>query len=126
MGAARHCFRGVYNAKGDQVTSFSAVHNGMGSFEFTPKAGEVYTAKLSQPIAKSYPLSKIEPVGTVMHIDNPEKSDVLTVTLTGLSSLGTDSACYLTGISRGIIYYSQKIAPDQGVLSVSKNYFLRG
>jgi hypothetical protein len=116
----------VYNARGDEITSFETIHNGMGSFEFTPRTDEIYTVKLSQPIAKSYELPKIEPTGTVMYIDNPEKGDALTITLRGLNSLGTDSACYLIGISRGVIYYSQKVEPNHPVLSVSKKMFPSG
>jgi hypothetical protein len=60
----------------------------MGSFEFTPKAGEVYTARLSKPIAKSFELPKISTVGTVMHITNPEQGEALIViTLQGINNL---------------------------------------
>jgi hypothetical protein len=116
----------IVTAKGDRVASFSTLHNGMGSFEFTPQQGEVYTAKLSQPIIKDYPLPETQALGTVMHIDNPEKGDALNLTLAGLASLGTDTACYLTGISRGLIYYSQKVTPHQSVFIVPKNTFPEG
>ncbi len=113
----------IYNGKGDEVVPFATIHNGMGSLEFTPKAGEVYTARLSKPIVKSFGLPKISAIGTVMHITNPEQGDALTVTLQGANNLTTDTACYLIGTSRGVAYYSQKIDLAQPVLSVDKKLF---
>jgi hypothetical protein len=116
----------IYNAKGDEITSFTTIHNGMGNFEFTPKAGEVYTARLSKPVVKSFELPKISPIGTVMHIANPEQGDALTVTLQGTNNLTTDTACYLIGTSRGAIYYTQKVDLTQPTLSVDKKLFPTG
>lgn len=116
----------IYNGKGDEIVSLASIHNGMGSFEFTPKAGEVYTARLSKPVVKSFELPKISAVGTVLHIANPEQGDALTVTLQGTSTLTTDTACYLIGTSRGAVYYSQKVDLAQPTLSVDKKLFPTG
>jgi len=116
----------IYDGKGNAVISFTSLHNGMGSFEFTPKAGEVYTARTSKPIVKSFELPKISPVGTVIHISNPEQSEDLKISIAGGNSLGTDSACYIIGTSRGLAYYSEKIAPGQTELTVSKKLFPSG
>jgi hypothetical protein len=116
----------IYNSKGDEIVSFAAIHNGMGSFEFTPKAGEVYTARVSKPVVKSFEMPKITAVGTVMHITNTEQGDVLTVTLQGTNNLTTDTACYLIGTSRGTAYYTQKIDLAQPTLSVDKKLFPTG
>ncbi|MCC8426430.1 carboxypeptidase-like regulatory domain-containing protein [Mucilaginibacter sp. UR6-11] len=115
----------VYDSKGNEVVSFATMHNGMGSFEFTPGAGEVYTARTSQPAVKNFEFPKISPSGTVIHINNSEQGDDLKITLAGISSLGTDSACYLVGTARGIAYYSEKIT-DQTSLTISKNLFPSG
>ncbi|NNU33819.1 hypothetical protein HK413_06095 [Mucilaginibacter sp. S1162] len=116
----------IYNSKGDEIVSFATIHNGMGSFEFTPKAGEVYTARLSKPVIKSFELPKISAVGTVMHINNPKQGDALNVTLQGTNSLTTDTACYLIGTSRGAVYYTQKVDLTQPALSVDKKLFPTG
>jgi len=116
----------IYSSKGTEVVSFAAIHNGMGSLEFTPKAGEKYITRLSQPIVKSFDLPKISSAGTVMHIDNPEKAEIITVTLTGLSSLPTDSACYLIGTSRGVAYYTQQIDLNKPTISIDKKFFPSG
>jgi hypothetical protein len=116
----------IYNGKGDEIVSFATIHNGMGSFEFTPKAGEVYTARLSKPVIKSFELPKISTVGTVMHITNPEQGEALIVILQGINNLTTDTACYLIGTSRGAVYYSQKVDLAQPTLSVDKKLFPTG
>ncbi|MES2426458.1 MAG: carboxypeptidase regulatory-like domain-containing protein [Bacteroidota bacterium] len=118
----------VLDSKGNTVVSFAAIHNGMGSLEFVPKANEVYTAKIEQPkgAIKTYPLPVVNPVGTVLHIDNRESSEELVVSLSGLNSLAVDSACYLIGTSRGVIYYSQKVEPNQSNITVSKKLFPSG
>ncbi|MBC7399292.1 MAG: hypothetical protein H7289_05050, partial [Mucilaginibacter sp.] len=117
----------VYNSKGTEVASFAAIHNGMGSFEFTPTAGEIYMAKLTQPTAKSFVLPKIRAIGTVMHISNPENTDDLKISIsasTGIST--TDTACYLIGTARGVLYYSQKVEFNQKDIAVSKKLFPSG
>ncbi|WP_214072328.1 hypothetical protein [Mucilaginibacter sp. dw_454] len=117
---------GIYDSKDNEVVSFTPLHNGMGSFLFTPHAGETYTARISQPIAKGYKLPKIQPKGTVLHIYNPEQGDDLKVDIAGANSLPTDSACYLIGTSRGVIYYSQKVDLAKPSLMVAKNLFPTG
>ncbi|NNU33971.1 hypothetical protein HK413_07050 [Mucilaginibacter sp. S1162] len=117
----------VYNSKGIEVASFTTIHNGMGSFEFTPTAGETYTAKISQPIVKSVVFPKVSAVGTVMHIVNTETAGDLKVSLYASATVSpTDSSCYLIGTSRGVIYYSYKVQLNQPDISVSKKLFPSG
>jgi hypothetical protein len=116
----------LYDSKGNKILSFTALHNGMGAFEFTPKANEAYTAKITQPVIKTFPLPMVNAVGTVMHVDNPENSESLTVTLSGLNSLRSDSVCYLIGTSRGSLYYSQRVDPNQPIINISKKLFPSG
>jgi hypothetical protein len=118
----------VLDSKGNTAVSFAAIHNGMGSLEFVPKANETYTAKIEQPkgAVKTYPLPVVTAVGTVLHIDNRENSEELVVSLAGLNSLAADGACYLIGTSRGVLYYSQKVEPNQSNITVSKKLFPSG
>ncbi|MES2807002.1 MAG: hypothetical protein V4619_00145 [Bacteroidota bacterium] len=116
----------IYNAGNKEIVFFTAMHNGIGSFEFTPQAGQVYTARLSQLTTKKFDLPKIAAVGTVMHIDNAEQDNAVMVTMTGLSTLSADSACYLIGSSKGRIYYSQKVSLNQPVMPVPKTLFPSG
>ena len=117
---------GIYDSKDKQVASFMPLHNGMGSFEFKPQAGETYTARISEPIAKAFPLPKIQPTGTVLHIENAENDSDLKIEIAGLKSLPADSAYYLVGISRGVVYYSQKIDSTNPALTVAKSRFPTG
>ncbi|MBC7398958.1 MAG: hypothetical protein H7289_03360, partial [Mucilaginibacter sp.] len=116
----------VYDGKGTEVIQYAAIHNGMGSFEFTPKAGETYTARISQPIAKAFVLPKINPAGTLLHISNPEQGDNVKVTISATINVTTDTACYLIGTSRGVVYYSQKVELNQPEITVSKKSFPSG
>jgi len=116
----------IYDSKNTEVASFTTMHNGMGSLEFTPKANEVYTARLSQPIVKSFDFPKISSIGTVMHVSNPEQGETITVNLAGINSLPTDSVCYLIGTSRGVVYYSRKVDANQPVYNIDKKLFPTG
>jgi hypothetical protein len=117
----------VYDSKGTEITSFTTIHNGMGVFEFTPIAGETYTAKISQPTVKSFAFPKVNIAGTVMHIANPELAGYLKVSLyASAGASNPDSVCYLIGTSRGVIYYSQTVQLNQPDISVSKKLFPSG
>jgi len=118
----------IYNSKGAKVKEFAAIHNGMGSFDFSPVAGEVYSAKITEPAeaTNSYKLPSISSIGTVMHISNPENGESLNVSLSGISKMTGDSACYLIGTYSGRMYYSQKIDAKQSELSIAKDLFPTG
>jgi hypothetical protein len=118
----------VYDSKNIEVLSFASTHNGMGTFEFVPKAGEIYTARVSQPagVLKAYKLPVIDSAGTVMHVTNREKAENITVNIYSAKLPVTDSAYYLVGTSRGSMYYSQKIDINKPDISISKNIFPSG
>jgi uncharacterized protein YfaS (alpha-2-macroglobulin family) len=59
----------VFDAGGKPVADLKTEHEGRGRFVFTPKAGESYSIRLSQPsgIATAYPLPAIKPTGAVLN-----------------------------------------------------------
>ncbi|MES2810287.1 MAG: carboxypeptidase-like regulatory domain-containing protein, partial [Bacteroidota bacterium] len=116
----------IFDGVGNEVVLFTTLHNGMGSFEFTPKAGETYIAKILQPVTKVVALPKINPTGTVMRVTNPEQGDNISITLAGLDKMPTDSAAYLIGASRGVIYFSQKLETSKPDIVVAKSLFPTG
>jgi len=118
----------IYDSKGLRIADFASLRYGMGSFDFTPKAGESYTAKISSPAVpdKVFDLPKARPVGTVMHIDNAEQSDDVSITISGLEKLSADTACYLVATNGGRLYYSQKLDGKQNTLTVSKSLLPTG
>ncbi len=125
-GKATPVLGGIYDGKGNEVVGFTAIHDGMGSFEFTPKANEVYTAKILKPITKTINLPKIHTTGTVMHINNAEVNDKLTINLAGLDKLGTDTACFLVATTRGGISYSHQVDVKQPEIEIAKDMFPSG
>ncbi|GAB3928284.1 carboxypeptidase-like regulatory domain-containing protein [Mucilaginibacter myungsuensis] len=124
----------VQDSKGNKVADFITLHGGMGSFEFTPKKGDTYTARIIQPegIEQTYSLPKASERGIVLHIDNDETADQLKVSIAASSNLtsivaaSTDSAYYLIGTSGGRIYYSEKAALSGPAISIDKKLFPTG
>jgi hypothetical protein len=111
------------------VSKFSTSHNGMGSFEFTPVAGENYRAKITRPVGavKNYDLPKIAKEGSVMSIQNLPESEFLTVKILGsVKGFDLDSAYYLIGTTRGKVYFSEKLSPKVQTLSIPKSTFPTG
>ena len=111
------------------VGTFASVHNGMGSFEFTPLAGESYTAKITMPSGstKTYNLPKASKEGTVMTVQNLPESEFITLKIAGtLKAMIPDSAYYLIGTTRGKVYFSQKLSPKDQTLNIPKSSFPTG
>ncbi|GAB6012560.1 hypothetical protein [Viscerimonas tarda] len=69
-GAAIEVTGKVYNSKGEEITSFSSLHQGMGSFELYPD-GNKYTAKLSyEGKEQSFELPHSLSSGYSLRVDN--------------------------------------------------------
>ncbi|WP_299681695.1 TonB-dependent receptor plug domain-containing protein [uncultured Dokdonia sp.] len=66
----------IKNSKGEEITSFESFHNGMGSFELTPKSNETYTAFITKPFTSTiaYPIQKIQKEGTTLHLASLENN----------------------------------------------------
>ncbi|UYQ91044.1 MG2 domain-containing protein [Chitinophaga horti] len=62
----------VSDSKGEKIAELSTFHDGMGLFEFTPKAGETYTAKTkdSAGTEKTFSLPAAKPSGVGMRVYN--------------------------------------------------------
>ena len=97
----------VYNSKKQEVASFKTAHAGMGSFEFTPIAGESYFAKIFtagiEP--KAYALPRTEAAGVVLKVINDFESDVLKVNLISSETVPKTASYYLVAQSRGVVCY---------------------
>jgi hypothetical protein len=119
----------MLNSKQQEVTTFKTIHAGMGSFEFTPKAGEVYTAMVNG-INKTYSLPVVNAIGTALNIQPATSYDSLTVTVTASAELASrNEDYYLIGRARGIVCYAQVIRfTDRQIVkkSVPKELFPTG
>ncbi len=97
----------IYNNKNREVASFKTTHAGMGSFDFTPTAGENYVARIitagMEP--KAYALPKAEPSGVVLKVINDFGSDVLKVNMVCSEKILKTAPYYLIAQSRGVVCY---------------------
>ncbi|HMI02134.1 MAG TPA: carboxypeptidase-like regulatory domain-containing protein [Pedobacter sp.] len=127
-GLGIHVMGTIYDTKENPVTEFSSLYGGMGSFEFTPKAGETYFAKLTQPadLDKVFNLPPVKRDGIVLHVVNDEQKDSLDLNISSTSATDSKSTYYLTATSRGVITYAQTIDLQQTKLSISKSRFPPG
>jgi len=58
----------VVDDRGEVVADFRSVHEGLGRFELTPEAGQVYTARIHEPagVARTWVLPPATPSGCVL------------------------------------------------------------
>jgi hypothetical protein len=70
-GSGRGASGILFDGQGNEVLHFETVHNGMGSFTFTPRAGRRYHAEVrfENGSVKSLPLV-VEPYGYVLRVEN--------------------------------------------------------
>lgn len=71
----------ILDSKGKQVAAFVATHAGMGSFELTPLAGEVYLGKVDD-IDKTYTLPVAKLRGTALSVKQAGDSIQISVSAT--------------------------------------------
>ncbi|NRF37866.1 hypothetical protein [Pedobacter foliorum] len=119
----------VYDSKGNVIAPIASLVNGMGSFEFIPKDGEKYTARLTRPLEndKSYSLPLVKSTGTVLHVVNNRESDSLEVNVMATSgAINSDSTYYVIGTSRGIVCYAEQVDFKKPKLMIGKSKFATG
>ncbi len=128
-GRGIHVTGTIYDGKNNSAGEFSSLYNGMGSFEFTPKSGESYFAKLTQPagLDKVFNLPAVKREGIILHVVNEEQKDSLDLNISSTSDVtNSKSTYYLTAISRGVVTYAQIIDLQQTKLKIPKNRFPSG
>ncbi|HEY0054626.1 MAG TPA: hypothetical protein VGB63_04645 [Pedobacter sp.] len=108
----------IYNSKSLKITAFKSLHKGMGSFNFIPKAGESYFARVNLPNGKyrDYPLPLVKINGISLRVDNAFKSDSCEVTVRASPEMaGSNRIYYLIGQARGIACYGSAFNIQKGV-----------
>ena len=67
----------IKNKAGEEITNFSSVHHGMGTFQYLPQAGETYTAYWNDQLGNAHqtPLPTAESVGVnlILHPGSLER-----------------------------------------------------
>ncbi|HKG07240.1 MAG TPA: carboxypeptidase-like regulatory domain-containing protein [Pedobacter sp.] len=119
----------VIDSKGAKVATFNSLYKGMGSFEFTPIAGESYFAKITEPevLTVSFPMPAVQPSGIVLTIRNDQRYDSIEVKiLASPQVLHLDSTYYLMATSRGKVTYAQPVDLKRTSYRVSRELFPNG
>nr|WP_294792901.1 hypothetical protein [uncultured Mucilaginibacter sp.] len=112
----------VVDNKGKQVAVFTSAHAGMGSFEFTPEAGEVYSAKVDG-IVKTYALPDVKLSGTALAVKQTKDSVQVVVSATS-DARGIYS---LVAQANGIVCFAKTMDVDKSTkISVDKKLFPTG
>jgi hypothetical protein len=118
----------VFNSQQQQVATFKSLHLGMGKFNFTPKAGEVYSARIQiNGKELSYNLPAVKSSGLSLHIENQISSDSLIVKITPTADM-QEKRFYLIAQARGIICYGALFDSNSGasILNIAKALFPTG
>lgn len=100
----------ILDKKGVKITSFKAYKFGMGKFEFSPAAGEIYKARITAPanIREEFNLPVARAEGVSMHIVNDKNYVQLTLFSTSNVELK------LVGQTKGLNYYAEFINIKKG------------
>ncbi len=75
LGQSQEIKGTLYNNKGKRIADFNSVHNGMGSFTFTPEEGKSYFAKVKFPNGKNKKINlpSAKAKGIVVNITNDKQ-----------------------------------------------------
>jgi hypothetical protein len=117
----------LLNQNGTAVVDFKTLTAGMGSFSFTPEAGQTYTAVVTPQKAPAIrrPLPRVFDQGYVLHLEN-SSADALTLSV---STTKTQSeTLYLLGHARQQVAVTARTQTANGRASftVSKKQLLDG
>ncbi len=96
------------------IAAFKTSHAGMGNVEFTPKAGESYTAKING-IKKIYALPAVKPAGLALKVTQTYGDDSVKITITATPEF-SKGTYYLVGQARDIICYAQVVDFNKSLL----------
>jgi hypothetical protein len=116
----------ILDKNGNEITSFKALHDGMGSFEFTPNSSLSYQAKIDNDEAV-YNFPQVEKSGVLFNVD--VLSDSANVILTFKNSdKSTIDDMFVICQSRGWLTYTSTIKFGAGTssLSIPKSTFETG
>lgn len=101
----------IVNAKGEYISEFKSYHAGMGAFNFTPKVGETYKARITQPagILDEYELPEALQAGYVLQV-NPGMNNDLRLTVNSWQAETLSVAAQV----RGKLYFAGSFKAQKG------------
>ncbi|MFT3902031.1 MAG: hypothetical protein QM727_02620 [Niabella sp.] len=115
----------IKDSKGNIVTPFKSVHNGMGIISMTPSAGESYVAGLDSS-GMVYPLPAVKTSGTVLQIINPKEADSIVLKI--IATPIVPAVFYFAGRSRGVTYAGGRVnlTKQEAEVKLAKTLFPQG
>ncbi|HTH83322.1 MAG TPA: hypothetical protein VL490_10325 [Mucilaginibacter sp.] len=117
----------IINSKKQIIATIKSFHKGMGSFEFTPQAGESYAAviNLTDHILKNYPLPVLQTAGTALKVV-PKGNDSLMITCAQTAT--TSAVYYLIAQARDVVCYAAAIvfSGQYNTRTIAKSLFPTG
>ena len=100
----------VLDQQKDTVASFKGEHLGMGRFQFSPKAGDDYTALVREKdgnyIKVAFP--KVQDSGYTMIVDNVSNEARMRIIAYNKNAEGTEKSVFIVAHSRGIPAFAAK------------------
>lgn len=100
----------VVDSKGNSVAEFKSQHLGMGKFEFTPGAGESYTAELTYADGSTaqVELPKVETKGIRLSVNNEDPDNLTLNVNTNQDFLkeNFNTGFYIVGRNGGNVFYA--------------------
>jgi hypothetical protein len=109
----------VYDSNKQQVATIKSLYKGMGAFDFTPVAGQEYTAVLNTAAGQQFKLPAVKPSGIAMHIVTRHLSTG-NYTAVGIEAsadvMATQQTYYLLGQSRGKVCYAAALSFKNGAV----------
>ncbi|MES3016837.1 MAG: carboxypeptidase-like regulatory domain-containing protein [Bacteroidota bacterium] len=121
----------IHDSKAQQVADFSGSHKGMGTFNLTPVAGEIYTARIDLPDGSriEYPLPLVKNSGTVLKVVNRLNTEHVDILIQASPDLLGENTFYkVVAQNNGALYYAASVLLRQPVTRVrmDKKLFVSG
>lgn len=111
----------VRDSEGETVTDFAAIHAGLGTLVFIPKAGETYTAEVD---GHTFALPEARTDAAVLHVDN-SRPETVNISAVGAVPQGAQvvvsnrgMARYASGIEKGKVIRIPSESLGEGVVQV--------
>ena len=119
----------VVNDKGDTiVSSFSALHDGMGSFLFLPEKGRSYYALVSDENGRQKRIKLPQALGGAhsLAVQHNNNNNILKVEVNRSSDVLTNDSLFLVIHTRGIVHYAASWNYSSGLLQLNTANFPSG
>ncbi len=111
----------VLNDKGEVLTTFNSVHNGMGTFGISPRASEKYWATWSDPqgIEHKTPFPKVLNQGAILRISSVATGKRFTIARTKESAINFKTLYLIGSMHQRVVYQARiNLNIEQGTTGV--------